>query len=115
MLQKALSALSSMCVLNMVEIANLYLNDGFFSQCAALESIVMLPFGYCCLAVSFRLSSSGVPNFVFVLCCHLQMCIRSHSRKLVLGCHKQKIPGHTRSCHFILVEYIPLYFFPKRR
>lgn len=41
---KALKALSSMFVLNMVEIANLYVNYGFFSQCAVLECIVILPY-----------------------------------------------------------------------
>lgn len=41
---KALKALSSIFVLSMVEIANLYLNDGFFSQCAVLEYIVILPY-----------------------------------------------------------------------
>lgn len=39
---KALNALSFMFVLN-VEIANLYLNDGLFSQCTVLESIAILP------------------------------------------------------------------------
>lgn len=40
---KALNALSFMFVLNVVEIANLYLNDGLFSQCTVLESIAILP------------------------------------------------------------------------
>lgn len=92
LLNKALNALSFMFVLNVVEIANLYLNDGVFLKCAVLESIAILPSASLHLALSFRLSSGGAPNFVFVFYCRSQVCIRSHSRKLVLGCHKYKIP-----------------------